>query len=244
MLPAHIIRSETRLPNQSGWLHRSFPMTSTWLCQRVFAWMLWSEIQKLFLPIPPVQKTYTKTKSNHAEACFEFVVLLLLWCIFHIYSPATGQRQTLAIALSAHFLISHWLLRGRRNPTQLRSFQWSSVPVDFFEFLSTEFVACLKPQTEIIIVKRLIQGRNNATRVRTEPKLCDQVCRKKTLLTSRSHCLRDPSLRQCARTTQLLSKKKCLSGGKLLVTLSVFGLPVRETSDSRSRDKNNTEKLI
>ena len=32
---------------------------------------------------------------------------------------------------------------------------------------------------EIIIVKRLIQGRNNETRVRVEPRLCDQDRRKK-----------------------------------------------------------------
>ena len=30
-------------------------------------------------------------------------------------------------------------------------------------------------QAEIIIVKRLIQGRNNVTRVRVEPKSCDVV---------------------------------------------------------------------
>ena len=32
-----------------------------------------------------------------------------------------------------------------------------------FRFLATEFVACSKPQAEIIIVKRPIQGRNNVT---------------------------------------------------------------------------------
>ena len=32
-----------------------------------------------------------------------------------------------------------------RNPHLIRSFQWSNVPLDFFEFLSTEFAACLKP---------------------------------------------------------------------------------------------------
>ena len=34
-----------------------------------------------------------------------------------------------------------------------------------FRFLATEFVACSKPQAEIIIVKRPIQGRNNVIRV-------------------------------------------------------------------------------
>ena len=38
-----------------------------------------------------------------------------------------------------------------------------------FRFLATEFVACSKPQAEIIIVKRPIQGRNNVTRMCVEP---------------------------------------------------------------------------
>ena len=35
----------------------------------------------------------------------------------------------------------------RRNPHLLRSFRRSNVPVDFFEFLSTEFAACPKPSS-------------------------------------------------------------------------------------------------
>ena len=50
--------------------------------------------------------------------------------------------------------------------------------VYFFEFLSTEFAAGRSNPAEVIIVKRLIQGRNNVTRVRIQPKLCDQ-CRRK-----------------------------------------------------------------
>ena len=46
----------------------------------------------------------------------------------------------------------------------------------------------IEHQAEIIIVKRLIQGRNNETRVRVEPRLCDQDRRKKTLLPSRPRC--------------------------------------------------------
>ena len=62
----------------------------------------------------------------------------------HIYPPVTGQRQTLNIERRAHFLLQ-WLLRGWRNQYLLRTLQWSNVPVDFFEFLSTEFAACSKP---------------------------------------------------------------------------------------------------
>ena len=39
------------------------------------------------------------------------------------------------------------LLRDWRNPHQLKSFRGSNVPVDFFEFLSTEFAACSKPSS-------------------------------------------------------------------------------------------------
>ena len=49
-----------------------------------------------------------------------------------------------------------------------------------FRFLATEFVACSKPQAEITIVKRRIQGRNNVTRVWVEHRLCNYGCRKKS----------------------------------------------------------------
>ena len=38
-------------------------------------------------------------------------------------------------------------------------------------------------QAEIIIVKRLIQGRNNVTRVRVEPRSFNQGCRKNDAIT-------------------------------------------------------------
>ena len=41
-------------------------------------------------------------------------------------------------------------------------------------------------QAEIIIVKRLVQGRNNVTRV--EPKSCDQGCRKNDALPPWPRC--------------------------------------------------------
>ena len=50
--------------------------------------------------------------------------------------------------------------------------------MDFFEFSSTEFVLFQNRQAEIIIVKRLIQGRNNVIRFRVEPRSCDQHRRK------------------------------------------------------------------
>ena len=55
--------------------------------------------------------------------------------------------------------------------------------MDFFEFLSTEFAARSKPPSEIIIVKRLIQGRNNVARVRVEPRPFNQGRRKSDAFT-------------------------------------------------------------
>ena len=54
----------------------------------------------------------------------------------------------------------------QKNAAQIRVHKRRSI-------LATEFVACSKPQAEIIIVKRLIQGRNNVTRVWVEHRLCD-----------------------------------------------------------------------
>ena len=52
------------------------------------------------------------------------------------------------------------------------------------------FLLVLSHQAEITIVKRLIQGRNNVTRVRVESRSCDQGRRKKmTSLQSRPRCL-------------------------------------------------------
>ena len=42
-----------------------------------------------------------------------------------------------------------------------------------FRFLTTEFLASSKPQAEIIIVKRSIQGRDNVTSVWVEHRLCN-----------------------------------------------------------------------
>ena len=49
-------------------------------------------------------------------------------------------------------------------------------------FLATEFVACLKPQAEIIIVKRHIQGRNNVTRGWVNPDNASRVVANKKAL--------------------------------------------------------------
>ena len=102
--------------------------------------------------------------------------------VAHIYLPVTAQHQTLNIGRSEHFSLQ-WLLRGWRNLHPLKSFQWSKVPVNFVEFLSLNLLLVRSHQAEIIIVKRLIQGRNNVTRVGVEPRSCDQSRRKNDAFT-------------------------------------------------------------
>ena len=63
--------------------------------------------------------------------------------VMHSYLTVTRQCQTLTIGRSAHFSLQ-WLLCAWRNLHLLRSFQWSNVHLDFFEFLSIEFAACSK----------------------------------------------------------------------------------------------------
>ena len=69
--------------------------------------------------------------------------------------------------------------------------------MNFFEFLSTEFAACLKPPAEIIIVKRFFQRHNTVTRVWVEPRSYDQSYRKNngfiTILASLSTLLNSSS---------------------------------------------------
>ena len=56
-----------------------------------------------------------------------------------------------------------------------------------FRFLTTEFLASSKPQAEIIIVKRPIQGRNNVTRVWVEPRLCKLELSQKKIFDTFGH---------------------------------------------------------
>ena len=57
----------------------------------------------------------------------------------HIYPPAAEQLLALTIGRPAHFYIAvtTLLLGGIQRS--------NNVPVDFFEFFSTEFAACSKP---------------------------------------------------------------------------------------------------
>ena len=71
------------------------------------------------------------------------------------------------------------------NPHLLRSWPFSKFSGWRFDFFPRKFAACSKPPSRdnVIIVKRLIQGRNNVTRVWVEPRSCDRGRRKNDAFT-------------------------------------------------------------
>ena len=87
---------------------------------------------------------FSRYERNFKIAAF-FVAVVL-----HIYSPVTAQRLTLIIGQSAPCHCDNYFAL-RRICTCLRV---SSIPMSskFLRFFATEFVACSKPQAEIIIV--------------------------------------------------------------------------------------------
>ena len=71
---------------------------------------------------------------------------------------------------------NYFVLGGTCTCLRVSSFPMSRE----FRFLTTKFLASSKPQAEIIIVKRPIQGRNNVTRVWVEPDYAIKVVAKKS----------------------------------------------------------------
>ena len=98
--------------------------------------------------------------------------LVIVVVVLHIY-PFTGQRQTLTLERSGHFSL-HWLLRGWKNPHSAPAYRSFQCSCGFLRIL-VHWICCL---FKAIIVKRLVQGRNNVTRVRVEARSCDQGRRK------------------------------------------------------------------
>ena len=129
--------------------------------------------------------------STHYDFCESTIMyLFLIWtirvfglwlclvckncCLWHVCSAVTGQRQTLTIGRSAHFSFQE-IVHVKRILHLLRSFQRS-----YCMFLRISLNSCplnmlvvQNHQAEIMIVKRLIQRRNNVTRVQVEPRSCD-----------------------------------------------------------------------
>ena len=96
-------------------------------------------------------------------------------CIYCIYPSATGQRPMLIIGWSAQLLYFHYviyfMLEGIHTCSRVfiyPMFLWissNSCPLNLLLVRSN--------QAEIIAIKRLIQKRLNAARVRVEPRSCN-----------------------------------------------------------------------
>ena len=97
-------------------------------------------------------------------------------CLFLLLSPDSVRCQLLNDRRTFH-CYDYFIIGGIRtcllgvscNPMLL----WISLPS-----CSLNFLLVRSHQAETIIVKRLILGRNNATRVRVEPRSCDRRRRK------------------------------------------------------------------
>ena len=137
-----------------------------------------------------LNQMYEKKAMAHAWA-FAWLVLLVTnaWngsvvvVVAHIYPPVTGQRQMLTYWTIRTLFITviAFVIGGIRTCLGVS---------DDLMFLWISSNSCLlnlllvgNHQAEIIIVKRLIQGRNNVTRVRVEPRLFDQGRRKNDAFT-------------------------------------------------------------
>ena len=76
-----------------------------------------------------------------------YIIIKPVLVVAQIYSPVTGQHQTLIVGRFAYFSL-HWLLCSWRNLHLLKSFHRFSVSIDFFEFFPNEFAACSKTSSK------------------------------------------------------------------------------------------------
>ena len=89
--------------------------------------------------------------------------------LFSSHSTALDANYWTFRTLSFIVTRNYFVLRGICTCCRVSSFPMSRK----FRFLATKFVACSKPQAEIIIVKRPFQERNNVTTVWVEHRLCN-----------------------------------------------------------------------
>ena len=122
-----------------------------------------------------------RSRLPHGYATAGTVVVVVV--VAHIYPPVTGQRQTLTcwtIRTLFHYQ-DYFVIGGIRTCLGVSDdpmFLWISS-----NFCPLNLLLVRSHQAEIIIVKRLIQGRNSVTRVRVEPRSFDQDRRKNDAFT-------------------------------------------------------------
>ena len=111
---------------------------------------------------------------------FEFVELSC--CIVYLSFCHRTASDAKLLDNSRNFLLQ-LLLRVWRNPHLLRSFQWSNVLVDLFEFLLTEFVACSKPPSRNNYHKVSYPRMQQCDQGGVEPESCNHDRRKSDVFT-------------------------------------------------------------
>ena len=149
------------------------------MTNKILIWVLCFALENHLLVNKSATKVYSYCSFVWTRRSASVVVV-----VAHIYPPVTGQRQRLTywtIPILFIALTTSWLEESATAlefPTMQLMFLWissNSCPLNLLLVRSH--------QTEIIIVKRLIQGRNNVNRVRVEPRSFDQGRRKNDAFT-------------------------------------------------------------
>ena len=111
------------------------------------------------------------------------IVYLFVLVVAHIYPPVTKQRKTLTYRTICTLFITtttSWL----EESAPAKGFPVIQCSCGFFSnSCPLNLLLVQSHQAEIIIVKRLIQGHNNVTRVQVEPRSFDQSHRKNYTIT-------------------------------------------------------------
>ena len=85
-------------------------------------------------------------RSNSFHKCFFFwaIKINLTQCFIFVAVVRTASDVKLSVDCT-FFATRTKHLDVWRNPHLLRNFQWSNVPLGFYKFIFTKFVACSKP---------------------------------------------------------------------------------------------------
>ena len=129
--------------------------------------------------------------KNFCEDLFFFwralaLVFLVLGLEHSCPWPREGlSSERLSLTLASDFFVSMALASSllSSTPHLLRNFQWFKAPVDFIEFVSTEFAACSNPLSRDNHAKASYPRTQSVTRVPIEPRSFGQSRRKNDAFT-------------------------------------------------------------
>ena len=155
------------------------------------AWNLAENLQRPFFWFPQVEIAWKKIlKTFFFEIAWTKILKTFFWEHLRLCPWSLASRGSVLGLGLENFLCPWpwpralcprlhlcWLLRAWRNQHLLTNFQWTNVSCDFVEFLSTEFVACLKPHSRDEIGCRLNQDYAIRVVVKTTPLPFRSRCR-------------------------------------------------------------------